>query len=132
VTSSPAPIVAPVEDVETALRALIAVGSAIAEAVERRDLAALERATHEAEGLTASIPAAIAARSAPNARPVAAEIASLAEEARSRARRTAMLIEHAWSIDAATLRLLAGIGRASGATTGYVAAAPAPHLERRA
>ena len=80
-------------------------------AVERHDLAALIAASDRAERLTEQV-AGLAAELEPSERSAldSKRIAGLRERLAVSARRNAYLIERAWSLDAATMRLLAGVG----------------------
>jgi hypothetical protein len=86
----------------------------LAIAVERHDLAALLAANERAERLIAEVDAAAAALT-PADRAVIDpfQLAALRERIAIGARRNAYLIERAWALDAATIRLLASLGRGS-------------------
>jgi hypothetical protein len=81
-------------------------------AVERHDLAGLLAASDRADRLTTRV-AGLAAALEPADRTQldGARIAGLRERLSISARRNAYLIERAWALDAATMRLLAGLGQ---------------------
>ncbi len=103
-------------------------------AVERHDLAALIAANERAEALTIEINDLVASltpleKSALD-RP---RIAALQDRLEVAARRNAYLIERAWALDAATVRLLMNLGRTEGLTAGYTTApSSATYLDRQA
>jgi hypothetical protein len=98
-------------DLDGTLADLADVVDAIASAVGSHDLAALEAANARAVTLQAHIAALVAALDdAERARP-SRQLAGLVARLRLGVRRNALLIERAWSIDAATTRLLLSLGR---------------------
>jgi hypothetical protein len=133
------------EDGAAALLALLdALGDALDEltiAVERRDLGRLVGATAAAEGLSGAIRER--ARALPpeeRAQLDRHRLRDLTERLAAAARRNAYLIEQAWSLDAATMRLLIALAQGVGgagegtASSGYPIAGPeAPaYLDRQA
>jgi hypothetical protein len=124
-----------------ALDELVESTDALTVAVERHDLVALVAASNRAEVLTIRVDA-IAAELGPIDRIEldAPRIAQLTERLAVGARRNAYLIERAWALDAATMRLLVGVGQERAESmpgerpgSGYVAAAaPALYLDREA
>ncbi len=118
-----------------ALSALIAATDAVAEAVRGHDHQALLAANARAEAALAEV-----GRRAPS---VGADdrielewagVPALCESLRSATRRNAHLIEHAWAVDAALIRLVAGLGRStSEGGVGQYGNAPAPaYVDRQA
>ncbi len=103
-------------------------------AVERHDLAALIAANEQAEALTARINEIVAELTPlDKAELDRVRIAGLQSRLDVAARRNAYLIERAWALDAATVRLLMNLGRTDGPAAGYAAAAsPANYLDRQA
>ena len=95
-----------------ALDELVESTDALTIAVERHDLVALVAASNRAEALTTRVNA-IAAELSPVDRIEldAPRIAEVSERLAVGARRNAYLIERAWALDAATMRLLAGLGQ---------------------
>jgi hypothetical protein len=81
-------------------------------AVERHDLAGLVAANEHAEALTERIrDLSVGLTDSDRARIDHERIRALRERIDLAARRNAYLIERAWAIDAATMRLLASLGR---------------------
>ena len=125
----------------SALDALVDATDALTVAVERHDLVALVAASDRAEVLTIRVDS-IAAELGPIDRIEldAARIAQLTERLAVGARRNAYLIERAWALDAATMRMLVGLGQerldalpGERPGSGYMAAmAPALYLDREA
>ncbi len=104
-------------------------------AVERHDLAGLLAANDRAEALTARADAiARELDDLDRARLDPGVILGLRDRLDTAARRNAYLIERAWALDAATMRLLAGLGRPSSETpiATYAAPASAAYLDRQA
>jgi hypothetical protein len=124
-----------------ALDELVESTDALTIAVERHDLAALVAASNRAETLTTRVNA-IASELSPVDRIEldAPRIAQVSERLAVGARRNAYLIERAWALDAATMRLLAGLGQDRPETgfgdrpmNSYMSApAPALYLDRDA
>ena len=104
-------------------------------AVERHDLAALLAANERAEMLTARADAlANALDDADRAVLDPVRILALRERLDTAARRNAYLIERAWALDAATMRLLISLGRPSADSpmSTYAAPTSATYLDRQA
>lgn len=104
-------------------------------AVERHDLAGLLDANDRAEALTARADGiANELDDADRARLDPRQVLALRERLDTAARRNAYLIERAWALDAATMRLLAGLGRPAAETpvSTYSTPAPAAYLDRQA
>ena len=81
-------------------------------AVEHHDLAGLEAANERAEALTVRIgDLAAGMTTADRVRVDNRRVRALRERIDVAARRNAYLIERAWAVDAATMRLLASLGR---------------------
>jgi hypothetical protein len=124
-----------------ALDELVDATDALTIAVERHDLVALVAASDRAEVLTVRVDS-IAAELNPVDRIEldGPRIAELTDRLAVGARRNAYLIERAWALDAATMRMLVGLGqeRSDGLPgerpgSGYMtAAAPALYLDREA
>jgi len=120
-------------DLDATLAELADAVDAIAAAVGSHDLAGLELANARAATLQATLAAHIAALGeADRARPPR-QPAGLVTRLRAGVRRNALLIERAWSIDAATTRLLLSLGRTPDEPLS-VAYVPVqlPTIERRA
>lgn len=95
-----------------ALSKLAASTDALTIAVERHDLAGLLAATDRAEVLTGKITEISAGLTDADRPGLDAErILALRDRLDVAARRNAYLIERAWALDAATMRLLASLGR---------------------
>ncbi len=100
-----------------ALGELAGAAASLTAAVERHDLAALVAANERAEILSARVgDLANALTDADRARLDLARMAALRDRLDLAARRNAYLIERAWAVDAATMRLLVGLGRSGSAT----------------
>lgn len=109
------------------LTALADASDAVGMAVRRHDHAALLDANLRADALTDQVAAQSAALTdQERAAFETAGVAAVCERLRVSARRNAYLIERAWAIDAATMRLLAGLGRIDqdGAVSAFAATAP--------
>lgn len=129
----------PVEGRPTALVALLAelaeATDALTIAVERHDLAGLLAANDRAEALTSRVDGLVGALTeADRAGLDRARIVTLRERLEAAARRNAYLIERAWALDAATMRLLAGLGRPDPASAAgaYAVAPGGTWLDRQA
>lgn len=118
-----------------ALALLEDVSARVTDAVTRHDRVALEAANADAEALVAEV-GRLAATLSPAERPFLAPlgIPAACERLAAGSRRNALLIERAWAVDAALMRLLLGAGRAGteGTATGYGAAAGPTWLDREA
>jgi hypothetical protein len=117
------------------LERLVAAGDALTDALVRHDLDALVAATREAEAQLSGLAAHA------EAPPPDAAMLRLGDRIGATARRNALLLEQAWTTDAALLRLLATAARAeldAAAGTGYAhvaaaaAARPVGWLDRSA
>jgi hypothetical protein len=123
----------------TALRATLEslgdASEAIADAVLRHDHDALLAANERTDRLVAELGRAGAGLSADDlAELAAAGIPVLCERLRASARRNAYLIETAWALDAATMRLLAGLGKlaAEGGLRQYAEPQGPAYVDRQA
>ena len=102
----------PVDWLAEELGSLAAACDATTTAVERHDLVALMAANELAVTLTERIrERAAALTDAERARVGSDRILTLHERISRAVQRNAFLIEHAWALDAATMRLLASLGR---------------------
>lgn len=118
-----------------ALAELTDASEAMADAVRRRDLDALTAACHRAQELTARVEAH--RRALDTVEPTdgqAGRLRALRDRLAAAARRNALLIEQAWALDAATLRLIAGFGRGpdGGAAAFYAVLTSSAWLDRQA
>jgi hypothetical protein len=99
-------------DLATALESLAEASDALTIAVERHDLTALIAASDRAERLTERVGALAADLDAVDRIDLDGDrIAGLRERLATSSRRNAYLIERAWALDAATMRILAGVGQ---------------------
>jgi hypothetical protein len=119
----------------SALAGLLAASDRVTDAVTRHDRPALEAANADAETLMAEI-GRMAAELTPADRPFLAEIGipATCERLAIGSRRNAYLIEQAWAVDAALMRLLLGLGRpgADGPISPYASAPGPTWLDRQA
>jgi hypothetical protein len=118
-----------------ALSALADATDAVALAVRRHDHSALVEANLRADALLAAVGRTMAAVGPDDKHSLeAAGVGPLIERLGASGRRNAYLIERAWAIDAAMLRLLAGLGRqgVEGTAAGYGAPAGPAYLDRQA
>ncbi len=126
--------------VRALLAELLSASESLGEAVIRHDhdgiVAAVGRCEKTLDDMSQAAKAAASA--APDQprdarpRPADPEILALRESIRSSARRNAYLIERAWSVDADTLRLIAGLGRQAtteGPARAYAAAGGPNYLD---
>jgi hypothetical protein len=118
------------------LRALLVASDELGEALIRRDHDAIVAAVASADTLVTTLggmtSAVDDARAAGMFHRIDPELERLRDALRTAARRNARLIERAWQTDAATLRLLAGLGRQSTATgpgRAYASAANPTYLD---
>ena len=125
----------------SALDELVEATDALTVAVERHDLVGLVAASDRAEVLTARVDSITAELGAVDRIELdGPRIAELTDRLAVGARRNAYLIERAWALDAATMRLLAGLGHdrpdalsVDRPGSGYQSsAAPALYLDREA
>jgi hypothetical protein len=119
----------------TALTSLVAASDGVAEAVNRHDRLALIRANDTADALVDEVNRLAAALSEGD-RLILGEygVPALCERLAAGARRNAYLIEQAWAVDAALMRLLLGLGKvgADGSVGGYVAPPGPAYVDRGA
>jgi len=101
--------------VRALLSELLSTSDQLGDAVRHHDHDAILGAVRRADGIMGELdrctPAVAAARANGAFVDMDPELVTLREALRAAARRNAMLIERAWQLDAATLRLLAGLGR---------------------
>ena len=119
----------------TALGKLVETSDGVADAVTRHDRAALVECNERADSLVDDVNRLTAALSETD-RALLPDVGVpvLCERLANGARRNAYLIEQAWAVDAALMRLLLGLGRVgpNGTPEGY-ASAPAPtYVDRQA
>jgi hypothetical protein len=118
-----------------ALVGLMAASERVGDAVRRHDRTALEAANADADVLVAEV-GRLAAALTPADRPILAElgIPAACERLAAGSRRNALLIEQAWAVDAALMRLMLGAGRpgADGSAAGYGSAPGPTWLDREA
>jgi hypothetical protein len=118
-----------------ALSRLVAVSDSVAEAVIRHDRRGLEECNERAALLLAEVER-IAATLTPDERDLVDEagIPALRERLAEASRRNAFLIEQAWAVDAALMRLLIGAGKntSEGPASGYQAAQGPAYVDRGA
>jgi hypothetical protein len=105
-----------------ALTGLLAASDRVSDAVRRHDRLALEAANASADALVVEV-GLLAASLTPADRPILTEfgIPAACERLAAGSRRNALLIEQAWAVDAALMRLMLGAGRAGadGSAAGY-------------
>jgi hypothetical protein len=118
-----------------ALGRLAAASDGVADAVTRHDRLALTRSNEQAEALVGEVNGLIAALT-PEDRLSLGDVGipALIERLDAGARRNAYLIERAWSVDAALMRLLLGLGKVGtdGSVGGYGAAPGPAYVDRQA
>jgi hypothetical protein len=119
----------------TALGRLVAATDGMADAVTRHDRLALMRCNEQAEPLVDEVNRLTATLTEED-RAVLGEtgVTALCERLAAGMRRNARLIEHAWAVDAALMRLLLGLGRvgADGAVGSYSANPGPTYVDRGA
>ena len=119
----------------TALSRLVATSDGVAEAVTHHDRLALTRCNEQAEVLVAEVSNLAAALTAED-RTILNEVGvtALSERLAAGSRRNAYLIEQAWAVDAALMRLLLGLGKvgADGTVGGYSANPGPSYVDREA
>jgi hypothetical protein len=119
----------------TALGRLVAASDGVADAVTRHDRLALVRSNEQAEDLVARVNG-LAAALTPDDRALLgpAGVPELCDRLAASARRNAYLIEQAWAVDAALMRLLLGLGKvgADGTVGGYGANPGPAYVDRQA
>ncbi len=125
------------QPVRALLRELLAASESMGAAVVRHDhdgiVAAVGRCEQALQDMERAAQA-MAADQPRDARPRAVDpdILALRESIRASARRNAYLIERAWTVDAETLRLIAGLGRqstAEGPVRAYAMAGDPTYLD---
>jgi hypothetical protein len=118
-----------------ALVGLLAASDRVSDAVGRHDRLALEAANAEADALVVEV-GRLAAALTPADRPLLVElgIPAACERLAAGSRRNAILIEQAWAVDAALMRLMLGAGRAGadGNSSAYGSAPGPTWLDREA
>ena len=119
----------------TALGRLIAASDGVADAVTRHDRIALMRCNEQAEPLIEEVNR-LTATLTDEDRAVLGEVGvtALCERLAAGMRRNAYLIEQAWAVDAALMRLLLGLGKvgADGTVNGYSANPGPAYVDREA
>ena len=119
----------------TALSRLISASDRVADAVTRHDRLALVRSNEQAEALVDEVNR-LATALTPQDREMLGEVGvpDLCEGLAIAARRNAYLIEQAWAVHAALMRLLVGLGKvgSDGALGGYAVPAGPTYLDRGA
>lgn len=119
----------------TAMASLVDASGSVTEAITRHDRIALESANERADALVGRV-SELGAALTETDRSLLPEtpIPALGEQLAASARRNAYLIEQAWAIDAALLRLMVGAGQADpdSAVAGYNAAAGPACVDRGA
>ena len=119
----------------SALSRLIAISDGVADAVGRHDRIALDSRNAQAEATIAEVNRLNAALSTEDrAMMTAVGIPELSEHLAAGSRRNAYLIEQAWAVDAALMRLLLGLGKvgADGAVGGYASNPGPTYVDRQA
>ena len=118
-----------------ALTRLIAISDGVMDAVTRHDRLALVAGNEQAEALVAQVNL-LSASFAAGDRPLleAAGVPALCERLATGSRRNAYLIEQAWAVDAALMRLLLGLGKVGvdGAVGGYSSNPGPTYVDREA
>jgi len=124
-----------ISSLEAALIRLAGASDGVTEAVTHHDRGALEAANERADVLMAEIGQLATALSPPErALLPQTGVPALCERLAAGARRNALLIENAWAVDAALMRLLLGLGKAgSDRNVGGYGSDPGPaYLDRQA
>jgi hypothetical protein len=123
----------------TLLAALADVSDALTAAIVSHDREAIVAATHDAEAIVAELSRLQGSPDAARPQPADADVVLLAARIEAAARRNALLLERAWAVDAAMLRLLAAAAKAESEGAGSYGAAstadpaqPAGWLDRSA
>ena len=118
-----------------ALSRLVAASDGVAEAVTHHDRLALTRCNEQAEALVDEVNNLAAGLTAED-RSILGEVGvtDLCDQLAAGARRNAYLIEQAWAVDAALMRLLLGLGKvgADGTVGGYAANPGPSYVDREA
>lgn len=119
----------------TALTRLVATSESVSDAVTRHDRIALLVANDQADYLVDEVNRLAAGLSdADRVELPAYGIPVLCERLAAGARRNAYLIEQAWAVDAALMRLLLGLGKvgSDGTVGGYAASSGPTYVDRQA
>jgi hypothetical protein len=119
----------------SALDRLIAATDVVADAVRRHDRIALVAANEKADALVGEVNRCNSALTDDDRAVLdAVGVPARCERLGSAARRNALLIEQAWAVDAALMRLLLGIGKvgADGAVGGYSSNPGPSYVDRQA
>ncbi len=95
----------------TTLAGLADVSDSVARAVQSHDRLGLEAANARAEELLARVVELVPTLTDEDRLLAGDELAGLAERLNGAARRNAYLIEQAWAVDAALMRLMMGVGK---------------------
>ena len=119
----------------TALSRLVAASDGVADAVTHHDRLALTRCNEQSEALVEQVNGLAATLTAED-RSILDEVGvtALCDRLAAGARRNAYLIEQAWAVDAALMRLLLGLGKvgADGTVGGYAANPGPSYVDREA
>jgi hypothetical protein len=118
-----------------ALSRLVAASDGVAEAVGRHDRLALIRCNEQAEALVGEVTRLNSyLTDEDRALLGAVGVPSLCERLGACARRNALLIEQAWAVDAALMRLLLGLGKvgSDGSVGGYSSNPGPSYVDRQA
>jgi hypothetical protein len=119
----------------TALNRLVSASDGVADAVTRHDRLALVQSNEQADALVDEVNR-LAAALTDEDRMMLDEfgVPALCERLSAGARRNAYLIEQAWAVDAALMRLLVGLGKvgADGTVGGYAVPSGPTYLDRGA
>jgi hypothetical protein len=119
----------------TTLTQLAEISDDVTNAVQRHDRPSLEQANERAEGLVSEVNRLAAALTQEDRALVGGTaIAGLCQRLAVAARRNAYLIEQAWAVDAALMRLLVGVGTAGaeGTVSGYGSQPGPTYVDREA
>jgi hypothetical protein len=119
----------------TTLTQLAEISDDVTDAVQRHDRPSLEQANERAEGLVSEVNRLAAALTQEDRALVGGTaIAGLCQRLAVAARRNAYLIEQAWAVDAALMRLLVGVGTvgAEGTVSGYGSQPGPTYVDREA
>jgi hypothetical protein len=119
----------------SALTTLAEIADTVTDAVQRHDRTSLEKANERADGLVTEVNR-LAATLTREDRALIGEagITALCGRLAVAARRNAYLIEQAWAVDAALMRLLVGVGTvgAEGTASGYGSQPGPNYVDREA
>jgi len=118
-----------------ALGRLVAMSDGVADAVKRHDRLALDRCNEQAESSIDEVNRLTAGLTEEDRAMLGeAGVTALCERLAAGMRRNAYLIEQAWAVDAALMRLLLGLGKvgADGTVGGYSANPGPAYVDREA